>query len=619
MKQVEQHQKLVRFSAIFFALILVAVLCLPMTTRADVKRFNASESSSTPSSTPSSDRVTNNDDDDEPSVNPMLYVKSAEKLILSAGDVVDFPMIVSSRTNDYTEDVRISISGQGDYASKFSVQDPTGWYKVENLVIDQRIVPTLNVSSDLPDGRYQLNVSFQYVDYKGNSYSSTDVIYVTVYGKSSDKPYIASAKFQGGEIGKENKAKLDLGIYNPTKSTVQYVKVAFDTAKNEKMSLYENFQPVEIFGINPEATGIATFSVYLGSGVATGNYPLTFTVSYRTSSGDVYTSTQTVYAEVKRSSEVEDDGKNATKPRIIIQSYKTSVEVIEAGKTFDLDFTLQNTSADTAVTNVKVVLGSEEASTNTTTGTKSTNNVFFPSEGSNSFFMESIAPKGSVTRSISLTTSQDVEPGVYSLTLDIQYDASGSAATPATEKLSFPITQQQRLDIQGFSVQDSGMAMTGSPVPVTFQYINKGKATIYNFSVDVEGDFTLQDTTNAYIGNLTSGYNDTYENALLPAKEGECKGAILLKYEDSQGAEKVERKEFTLNVQAGDMGMVGGGMDIGGMMPMEPEEVPQEGISPIILWIAGGVVVVGGGLTTYLILRRRKKKAWEDASDDEEN
>ena len=52
------------------------------------------------------------------------------------------------------------------------------------------------------------------------------------------------------------------------------------------------------------------------------------------------------------------------------------------------------------------------------------------------------------------------------------------------------------------------------------------------------------------IGNLTSGYNDTYENYLVPTKEGTCTGAVLLKYEDSQGNEKSERKEFTVEVQS---------------------------------------------------------------------
>jgi len=565
--------------------------------------------------------------DGELVIDAKLYVKSAEKLTLAAGEITSFPLLVASRTGDYCEDVRISITGSDDYKDKFSLQDPTGWYKVKSLRRELRITPTINVAADLPDGRYTLLVSFQYADAWGNYFTSNDTLTVTVYGDSSDRLYIASAKFQSEEVGKENKSPLELSLYNPTKSTLYDTKVAFTPKEGEKFSLYEEFQPVNIHSINPGETGTAVFYIYMEQSLQSGNYPLTFTVSYRDPGGSIYTSTETVYAEVRRSAEVEEQ--DGSKPRIIIQSYQTDVEVIEAGKSFDLTFTLQNTSADTEVSNVKVVLDSESAGTGTTATTPN-NGVFFPSEGSNSFYIERIAPKGTVTESITLTTSQDVEPGVYSLILDIEYDAGGSAVSPSQEKLAFPVAQQQRLDIQGFSVESS--AMMGSSVPVSFQYINKGKATIYNFSVDVEGDFTLEDTTMSYIGNLSSGYNDTYENYLVPQKEGECRGAILFKYEDSQGQEKVEKEEFTVMVESMDMptdiGMGGIQFDPETGYPLDPEtglpidpetgEPVKQGGIPLIVFICGGVAILAAGIVTLILILRRKKKAREQAEDEED-
>lgn len=593
-----------KFSAVFFSMILFLTVCLPLSVFAEGQTV-----------------------DPDPQEDAKLYVQSVQKPVLKAGDIVQFPLQIGSRSYDYAKDLRISITGTGDYEKSFSVNDASGWYKMDEFVNKATVTPTLQVASDLPDGKYTLNVKFEYADAYGYTFSSTDTIKVTIYGKSGDTAYIKSAAFQSAEIGKTNKSKLNVNIYNSTKNSIYNTKVTFDTAKNDKFSLYENFRPAEIASINPGETKAAVFSVYVGD-LATGNYPLTLTLSYSDAAGTVFTSTETIYVMVTRSAEAAAD--KGSKPRIIISKYKTDSEVINAGQSFTLDFTLQNTSNTTAVTNVKVVLGSEQASGSGQPASTSTN-VFFPSEGSNSFFIEKIPPKGTASESIKLTTSRDVEPGVYALNLEIEYDADGAAATPSTEKLSFPIAQEQRLDIQNF--MPAAGAVSGTPMNVSFQYINKGKATIYNFSIGVEGDFTLNEG-GGYIGNLTSGYNDTADLMIMPTGEGECKGAILLKYEDSQGKEKEERKEFTVNVTSmetptgGDMGggaqidpETGYPIDPATGLPIDPatgKPVQKGGILPIILWSAGGVVVVGGGVAAFLIIRK-KRKAKKELVEDEED
>lgn len=582
-----------------------------------------------PGATPSQNNGGNTNRDPE-DAKPFIY--AANHTTFRAGDASAFPLTVATNSGYSAENVRITVSSEDENAKDgFAFQENNGSFILDYLEDQQEITPTLVVSPSVPDGNYTLTLNFRYEDYAGNSFQSSDTVRVTVRGKSMSSVYVKSAKLDRVEIDKENKAKLTVEIVNPTQKNYNDLTVAMNT-KDSKITLYENFQPVRLFAIDAGATSKAAFLIYADSSVTTGNYPVTFDVSYTGTDGTVYSSQETIYVLITRTADI-DNNKDSSKPRIIIQSYKTSVETIEAGKSFNLDFTLQNTSADTDVTNVKVVLGSEEASTNTATGGKTNNNVFFPSEGSNSFFIEKIAPKGSVSNSITLTTSQDVEPGVYSLTLGIEYDANGTAVSPSEEKLAFPVAQQQRLDIQGFSVE--GNTMLGSSVPVTFQYINKGKATIYNFSVDVEGDFTLEDTTMSYIGNLTSGYNDTYENYLVPQKEGQCAGAILFKYEDSQGVEKVEKKEFTVNVQSMDMptggdmgGMIGGGMvdpetgfplDPESGLPLDPDTglpIQKGGVLPIVIGCVAAVVVIGGAVT--FVVLRKKKKAKELVEDEED-
>ena len=220
--------------------------------------------------------------------------------------------------------------------------------------------------------------------------------------------------------------------------------------------------------------------------------------------------------------------------------------------------------------------------------------------------------------------SQDVEPGVYAVSLTIDYEGGTGGPWNAKEEISFPVSQQQRLDIQGFIPPTDGAL--GSPIPIQFQYINKGKATIYNFSVSVEGNFTM-DGGDTYIGNLTAGFNDYFDSSLIATAEGTQKGAIVLKYEDSQGNEKTEKKEFTVNVMPMDQmtGMIGGAdgmIDPETGLPLDPATgKPMKqggGILPIILWSAGGVIVIGGGLAGFFIIRK-KRKAKKELVEDEED
>ena len=280
-----------------------------------------------------------NDDDIPAPVDAKLYVVSYEKGTLKAGDNSSFPMTIGSRITNYTDSIRLSISGTGDYADKFSLQDKTGWYEIGRISGDTVVYPTLKVDSSVPDGRYKLTINFQYADIHGNYFTSIDTIMVTVYGQSSDTPYITKAAFTSAEIDKNNKSKLNVSLYNPMSASIWDVNAAFNAKSSEGFSLYENFQPVKLSSISAKQTGIAVYSMYVNTSVASGNYPMTFDISYKDAAGAVHTISQTIYVQVNRAPGA-GDGKSS-QPRIIVSKYSTDVEQIQAGKGFTLDFSLQ--------------------------------------------------------------------------------------------------------------------------------------------------------------------------------------------------------------------------------------------------------------------------------------
>lgn len=309
---------------------------------------------------------------------------------------------------------------------------------------------------------------------------------------------------------------------------------------------------------------------------------------------------------------IKGEGKGSV-PRIIVSKYEIDVEEIKAGKSFTLDFTLQNTSSSASVSNIKVVVDSAESSS--PNGGGSSGAIFFPAQGSNSFFIDSIGPKKTASNKIKLMTKQDIEPGVYPVKIRIEYDSNGVAQTPTEENISFPVSQEQRLDITGFTPPMDGMV--GMPIPISFQYINKGKAIIYNFSIDIEGAFSL-DGGDVYIGNLSAGYNDYFETSIIPNMEGEQKGALVFKYEDSQGNPKEQRTEFMVNVMGGEMGIPG--TDVGiGIDPIEGISIDpvKKGSAIFFVIVVIVVVLAGAGVGAFFIIRKKCKAKKQLMLDEE--
>lgn len=598
-----------RIAAALVSILMLVSLCVPV--------FAATDSAAT--------------GDDYTPQDAQLYVKSVKNSIVKAGEVMEFPLEIGSRSGYSAYEVRMSLKGAGDYADGFVFWGQSSWFSAGQIVGSSTVKPQIWVDPKVPDGRYELQVSFQYTDGR-TAFDSQDTITVTVYGRSSDLPYVQSAKFNVDEIDNSNKAKMTVSIVNPMADPIWDVNVTFRSSGSDGFSLYENFLPVELSHIESGKTAAASFSVYVTQ--STGNYPVSFDISYMDVNNNVHTVTQTIWVEVNRAAGAGTE--NASRPRIIIQSYQTDVEAIEAGKEFTLNFTLENTSASEAVSNIKVVLGSVSSGSSQSGGSSE---VFFPSAGSNSFFVEQIAPKGTSAHSIKLMTSQNVEPGVYPVMLDISYDSESATNLNSSEQISFPVTQQQRLEIQNFMAGSD--TMEGSPVQISGQYINMGKSTIYNFSIGVDGPFTMMEGYGGYVGNLSSGYNDYLDLMVTPTQTGECLGAIVFSYEDSQGNPKSDRYEFTVNVSPMDMGggsdMMGGdGMMGGNGMTFDPETgylvdasgqmydpITMEPVSAgLPLWAviaiaAGGVVIVAAVVTTIVMVR--KKRRAKDLVDDEED
>ena len=227
--------------------------------------------------------------------------------------------------------------------------------------------------------------------------------------------------------------------------------------------------------------------------------------------------------------------------------------------------------------------------------------------------IDSIAAGGSVTKSIDLLPKADAKPKSYGVDFAFSYEAIVNdelVTKDVTQTLAIPLTQPDRFEVT--EPQMYGPVMQGETLSGSVSYVNKGKSTIFNLSVKVEGEGFTTAEAEAYIGNVESGASDSYDLAINPTQAGTVNGTITFTYEDSNGETKELVKEFTSEV----------------MEYVEPEipdmvdpDMPAEaeGGMPVWGWIAiaaGGAVVL---VVVIVVIRKavkKKRQAALDAEDD---
>ena len=182
-----------------------------------------------------------------------------------------------------------------------------------------------------------------------------------------------------------------------------------------------------------------------------------------------------------------------------------------------------------------------------------------------------------------------------------------------TESLSFSVNQEQRLELNNISFMPNGM----NPGTLSMQYINKGKAILYNMSVRVEGPFTSEYGVQ-YIGNFGIGSSDYYEDYITPTESGEVTGKLIVEYEDVNGKKTEMVEEFTAYIEEPFI------MDDPGMMypddmymdDMYMEEPASGGGMWLWIGVAGGAVLLVGGIILLIVIRRKRRKKAEMAIDE---
>ena len=297
-----------------------------------------------------------------------------------------------------------------------------------------------------------------------------------------------------------------------------------------------------------------------------------------------------------------DEETTAAQPYVIISSYSYGKGDLVAGETRNVTMTFRNTSKTMAVENMMVTMTLPDA--------------MMLTSSSNSFYIESLAAEGTITKTVNVTVKPTAAAQSHSMTVDFTYDYLDNGVrrnAKTTESISMPVLQVDRFTVTGIDLPQQ--IFIGEENNLSVNFVNKSRTDIYNLSAKLNCEGLSNNGEEQYLGNLASGTTSSADFYITGNEKGELVGEVIITYEDTNMNQRTVSVPFTTQVTSYEdvwgpsNPSVDPGMDPGTDPGMEePAGFPW-------FWVIGGVVVVAAGVFVYLKLRKNKKESVDEDED----
>ena len=304
----------------------------------------------------------------------------------------------------------------------------------------------------------------------------------------------------------------------------------------------------------------------------------------------------------KPDDEKPDTETTAAQPYVIISNYSYGKGDLVAGETRNITMTFRNTSKTMAVENMMVTMTLPDA--------------MMLTSSSNSFYIESLAAEGTITKTVNVTVKPTAAAQSHSMTVDFTYDYLDNGIrrnAKTTETISMPVLQVDRFTVTGIDLPQQ--IFIGEENNLSVNFVNKSRTDIYNLSAKLNCEGLSNNGEEQYLGNLASGTTSSADFYITGNEKGELVGEVIITYEDTNMNQRTVSVPFTTQVTSYE--------DVWG--PSNPSVDPgmDPGIDPGMeepagfpwFWVIGGVVVVAAGVFVYLKLRKNKKESVDEDED----
>lgn len=384
--------------------------------------------------------------------------------------------------------------------------------------------------------------------------------------------------------------------YDPEKFSVSTPSDSSFLAGNTTPSANAKIAPWEGKGYTVELTGV----YYVGGNdntlkliVTQGNYNAILSCKIDNA---------TIVPE-KENDKKPDEETTAAQPYVIISSYSYGKGDLVAGETRNITMTFRNTSKTMAVENMMVTMTLPDA--------------MMLTSSSNSFYIESLAAEGTITKTVNVTVKSNAAAQSHSMTVDFTYDYLDNGIrrnAKTTESISMPVLQVDRFTVTGIDLPQE--IFMGEENNLSVNFVNKSRTEIYNLSAKLNCEGISNNGEEQYLGNLASGTTSSADFYITGNEKGELVGEVIITYEDTNMNQRTVSVPFTTKVVSHE--------DVWGPQgPVGPQNPDDPGMDPGMeqpagfpwFWVIGGVVVVAAGVFVYLKLRKNKKESVEEDED----
>jgi hypothetical protein len=435
-----------------------------------------------------------------------------------------------------------------------------------------KVTFNFNISDDARIGTYGIKFDLEYFNSRDERYSRSQTVYFKVTSEKS-KPILVvdSITTDADPIIAGSQLVLSFNVTNIGDITAKDVKLVLTGLTKDSFMAVDSSDTRYIATLDGKASSKQFFTLLVSKNIPKGTNPINVSLTYKDTLNNDYTVEKVIYLNNIQSEKDGASGEGGA-PKVMIQSYYTSPSSIRAGDNIDFNFTFINTNIAKSINNIKITIDSPEG-------------ALMIAKGSNTFYIENLGPKGTVEKNISLNVKQDLTSKSYPININFDYEDSSGEHYTSEEVISLPVIEYSKLVINNVYAPE---AYFGSPLNLSFDYINMGKAKVSNLTASVSGDYVSKQDVN-YIGNLEAGNSDYYDIEIYPSKAGDLNGELILSFEDSSGKVIEVKKSFQ-----------GFAMDPSTEVPggevVDPIPTPVEEEKPMSGWAIGGI-----GFGSFLI------------------
>lgn len=268
------------------------------------------------------------------------------------------------------------------------------------------------------------------------------------------------------------------------------------------------------------------------------------------------------------------------RPQLVIEDYRTDIEMIQPGATFNLEIDVRNLGSAEA-RNVSLIVGGGSSGGSSTDGTPGTGGVsgggadftnFSPIGSSNVQFLGNVPSGGQISATQALIANATINPGAYSLKMSFVYVNSAGQSFSDDQVITLLVHRPPNLSISFYRPPDP--LFVGQPGFLPIQIANLGRnsvvlgmATITSVGGEVMNNTLL-------VGNIDPGFPITLDAEIIPFEPGMLDVLVTVEYTDDFNQERTLTETLQVEVlEGGPEGGMEGGMEgemDGGMFPGEP-------------------------------------------------